>query len=64
MHLSAAQQAALAKAASNHALAHGFSQGYIVSAGIMALALLITLFVIRVKREDLSGIDPMAAPTD
>ena len=64
VHLSAAQQAALAKAASNHALAHGFSQGYIVSAGIMALALLITLFVIRVKREDLSGIDPMAAPTD
>ena len=64
VHLSAAQQAALAKAASNHALAHGFSQGYIVSAGIMALALLITLVVIRVKRDDLSGINPMAAPTD
>ena len=64
VHLSAAQQAALAKAASNHALAHGFSQGYVVSAGIMAIALVITLFVVRVKREDLSGIDPMAAPTD
>ena len=64
VHLSAAQQAALAKAASNHALAHGFSQGYVVSAGIMALALVITLVVVRVKREDLSGIDPMAAPTD
>ena len=64
VHLSAAQQAALAKAASNHALAHGFSQGYIVSAGIMALALVITVVVVRVKREDLAGIDPMAAPTD
>jgi EmrB/QacA subfamily drug resistance transporter len=63
-HLSAAQAAALQKAATNHALAHGFSQGYIVSAGIMALALVITLFVIRVKRDDLSGINPMAAPTD
>jgi len=64
VHLSTAQQAALGKAASNHALAHGFSQGYLVSAGIMALALVITLVFIRVKREDLSGIDPMAAPAD
>jgi EmrB/QacA subfamily drug resistance transporter len=64
VHLSAGQQAALAKAATNHALAHGFSQGYLVSAGIMALALVITLVVIRVKRDDLSGINPMAAPTD
>jgi len=30
----------------------------------MALALIITLVAIRVKREDLSGINPMAAPTD
>jgi len=64
VHLSAGQQAALAKAATNHALAHGFSQGYVVSAGIMALALVIAVVVIRVKREDLSGINPMAAPTD
>jgi EmrB/QacA subfamily drug resistance transporter len=64
VHLSAAQQAALQKAGANHALAHGFSQGYIVSAGIMVLALVITLVLIRVKREDLSGINPMAAPTD
>jgi len=64
VHLSAAQQAAAQKAASNHALAHGFSQGYIVSAGIMLLALIITLVLIRVTREDLSGINPMAAPTD
>jgi EmrB/QacA subfamily drug resistance transporter len=64
VHLSAAQEAAAAKAATNHALAHGFSQGYIVSAGIMLLALVITLVLIRVRREDLAGIDPMAAPTD
>jgi EmrB/QacA subfamily drug resistance transporter len=64
VHLSAGQQAALQKAATNHALAHGFSQGYVVSAGIMALALVIAVVVIRVKREDLSGINPMAAPTD
>jgi EmrB/QacA subfamily drug resistance transporter len=64
VHLSAAQAAAAQKAATNHALAHGFSQGYLVAAGIMALALITTLVAIRVTREDLSGIDPMAAPTD
>jgi EmrB/QacA subfamily drug resistance transporter len=64
VHLSAGQQAALQKAASNHALAHGFSQGYIVSAGIMLLALIIAVVAIRVTREDLSGINPMAAPAD
>jgi len=64
VHLSAAQQAALQKAATNHALAHGFSQGYVVSAGIMLLALIIAVVAIRVTREDLSGINPMAAPTD
>jgi predicted MFS family arabinose efflux permease len=64
VHLSAAQQAAAQKAASNHALAHGFSQGYIVSAGIMLLALIITVVLIRVRREDLAGVNPMAAPVD
>ena len=47
----------------NHALAHGFSQGYIVSAGIMLLGLIITVVAIRVKRADLAGVNPMAAPT-
>ena len=64
VHLSPAQAAAAAKAASNHALAHGFSQGYVVSAGIMLIALIIAVAVIRVKRQDLAGINPMAAPTD
>jgi len=64
VHLSAAQQATLQKAGANHALAHGFSQGYLVSGGIMLLALIITVVTIRVTRQDLSGINPMAAPTD
>jgi EmrB/QacA subfamily drug resistance transporter len=49
-------------AAYNHALAHGFSQGYLVSAGIALLGLVVSLIFIRVKRSDLAGIDPMAAP--
>ena len=64
VHLSAAQQAALQKAVSDHAIATGFSKGYLVSAGIALLALIITLVAIRVKREDLAGVNPMAAPTD
>jgi len=64
VHLSAAQATALQKTAANHALATGFSKGYIVAAGIMALALVITLVTIRVTREDLSGLNPMAAPAD
>jgi hypothetical protein len=40
------------------------AKGYIVSAGIMLLALIITLALIRVRHEDLAGLNPMAAPTD
>jgi EmrB/QacA subfamily drug resistance transporter len=58
-HLSAAAQTALA----NHALAFGFSRGYMVSAGISVLAVIIAVAMIRVKKSDLEGIDPMAAPT-
>jgi hypothetical protein len=36
----------------------------VVSAGIAALALIITLVAIRVKKSDLAGINPMAAPVD
>jgi EmrB/QacA subfamily drug resistance transporter len=63
-HLAGAQGAALQKAAANHALATGFSQGYIAAAGIMALALIITLVTIRIRRKDLAGVNPMAAPAD
>jgi hypothetical protein len=43
-------------------LATGFSQGYLVSAGIMLLALVVTMVAIRVRRGDLAGVNPMAAP--
>ena len=49
-------------ALANHALAYGFGRGYLVSAGISILAVVIALVMIRLKREDLAGIDPMAAP--
>jgi hypothetical protein len=43
----------------DHALATGFSRGFLVSSGIAVIALVITLAAIRVKKEDLAG-DPMA----
>ena len=43
----------------DHALAVGFSRGFLVSSGIAVIALVITLVGIRVKKEDLAG-DPMA----
>ena len=63
-HLSKAQEAAAQLATTNHALAYGFSKGFLVSAGIMLLGLIIGLVLVRVKREDLEGINPMAAPAD
>ena len=64
VHLSAAQQAAAMRAITDHAYSVGFSKGYLVSAGIALLALIITVVAIRVKREDLAGVNPMAAPVD
>jgi EmrB/QacA subfamily drug resistance transporter len=61
-HLSAAAQAAAAKAITDHAYSVGFAKGYLVSAGIVFLGLVITAVLIRVTREDLAGVDPMAAP--
>jgi EmrB/QacA subfamily drug resistance transporter len=63
-HLSAAQQSAAVRVITDHAYSVGFSKGYLVSAGIAVLALLITVLAIRVTRADLAGVDPMAAPTD
>jgi MFS family permease len=48
----------------HHALATGFSRGFLVCAAIGLLALIIALAAIRVTREDLSGVDPLAAPAD
>jgi len=63
-HLPAAATKAQQAAVTNHALAYGFSHGYLVSAGVAALAVLISLALIRIKASDLSGVNPMAAPTD
>ena len=57
-HLSTAAQTAM----SSHAMTYGFSQGYQISAGIAVLALIVSVIFIRVKKKDLEGIDPMAAP--
>jgi EmrB/QacA subfamily drug resistance transporter len=62
-HLPAAKVAALQKAMSDHALATGFAKGYLVSAGIALLGLIIALVAIRVRRDDLAGVNPMAAPS-
>jgi EmrB/QacA subfamily drug resistance transporter len=42
----------------HHALAAGFSRAFLVTAGIMLLALVITLVAIRVRRADLAGSSP------
>jgi EmrB/QacA subfamily drug resistance transporter len=55
-----AAQLAQAKAAiADHALAVGFSRGFEVSAGIMLLALIVTVGMIRVRREDMAGVQPV-----
>ena len=57
-HLSPAAQLAV----TNHALAYGFGRGYLVAAMISVLAVIIAFAMIRVTKEDMAGIDPMAAP--
>jgi EmrB/QacA subfamily drug resistance transporter len=59
VHLTAAQSKAAASQLYDHALATGFSRGFEVSAGIMVLALIVAIFMIRVKRDDLAGLQPM-----
>jgi hypothetical protein len=39
----------------DHALAVGFGRGFEVSAGIMLIALIITIAAVRVRRADLAG---------
>jgi EmrB/QacA subfamily drug resistance transporter len=63
VHASGARAAALQTRMYDHALATGFSRGYLVSAGILVLAAIIALAMIRVRRQDLSGADPMSEPT-
>ncbi len=47
------------KAIYAHALSVGFSKGFMVSAGITVIALIVTIVMIRVRREDLAGVNPM-----
>jgi EmrB/QacA subfamily drug resistance transporter len=60
-HVSGAQAAALRTQIYHHALATGFSRGFLVSAGILAVPVIIALFMMRVSREDLAGADPAPA---
>ena len=55
VHATGARAAALQTQMYHHALATGFSRGYLVSAGILVLAVIIALAMIRVSRQDLSG---------
>jgi EmrB/QacA subfamily drug resistance transporter len=57
--LHAAASGTVPKAIYAHALSAGFSRGFLVSAGIMVLALIVTIAMIRVRREDLAGVSPM-----
>ena len=61
-HPSAAQAAALQARIYHHALATGFSRGYLVSAGVLALIVIIALFMMRASRADLAGTDPAPVP--
>jgi len=62
LHPSATQAAALQAQIHHHALATGFSRGYLVSAGILALIPIIALLMMRVSRADLAGADPAPEP--
>jgi EmrB/QacA subfamily drug resistance transporter len=62
VHVSAAQTAARRAQIYHHALATGFSRGYLVSAGVLVLAMIIALAVIRVRRQEMAGADPAPAP--
>ena len=57
---STARAAGLQTRIYHNALAAGFSQGYLVSAGVLVLSLVNALFMKRVSRADLSGADPMS----
>ncbi len=58
----AAQVAQYQKTITDHALATGFSRGFEVSAGIMVLALIVAITLIRVTRDDLAGARPPGMP--
>ena len=55
VHATAAQARSAATAIYDHALSIGFSRGFEVSAGIMLIALAVSIAFVRVKRADLAG---------
>jgi EmrB/QacA subfamily drug resistance transporter len=59
VHVSAAVQTRIY----DHALATGFSRGFVASAGILVLAVFIAAAMIRVTRQNLSGANPMPEAT-
>jgi hypothetical protein len=59
LHVTAAQAKAAQVSIYDHALSVGFSRGFEVSAGIMLVALVVILIMVRVTREDLAGVQPM-----
>jgi hypothetical protein len=61
VHASGARAAALQTQMYDHALATGFSRGYLVSAGVMVLAVIIAVTVVTIRREDLSSVTPEPA---
>jgi len=63
VHPAGARAAAAQAQIYHHALATGFSNGYLVSAAVLALAAIIALAVIRIRRQDLSDADPATEPT-
>jgi EmrB/QacA subfamily drug resistance transporter len=62
VHATGARAAALQAHMYAHALATGFSRGYLVSAGVLVLALIIAVTVVRITRQDLSGTQPTSEP--
>ena len=64
VHATGARAATVQTRMYDHALATGFSRGYLVSAGVLALAVIIALAMIRVTGQDLSGADQTTAPAD
>jgi EmrB/QacA subfamily drug resistance transporter len=62
LHATGAGAAAVPARMYDQALITGFSHGYLVSAAVLALALIVALAVIRVTRQDLSGAGPMPEP--
>jgi EmrB/QacA subfamily drug resistance transporter len=64
VHVSGATATALRTQIYDHALATGFSRGFVVAAGFLALAMIIALAMVRVRRQDLAGAGPAPERAD